>query len=97
MRRRAAIGGGPAQASAARPIGGLIGGAAPVGDDGPVSGLGPGARGRAGDQLGHHGQMRLGQVPVAQPVVHVGQLVLDRLLPAWLTGTVSSLISNVRV
>ena len=47
------------------------------------------ARARArlgcGDQLRDHGEMRLGQVPVAQPVVHVGQLVLD----AGLHGTVA--------
>jgi hypothetical protein len=52
--------------------------AAPVGDHGAVR-LGPGQQARLGalDQFGHDGQVRLGQLPVAQPVVDVGQLVLD--------------------
>ena len=42
--------------------------------------LRPGQPARFGalDQLCHHRQVRIGQVPVAQPVMHVGELVLDR-------------------
>ncbi len=60
-------------------VGGPIRGTAPVGHHGPVR-FGPGHASRvgAGDQFGHHGQMRRGEVPVAQPVVYVGKLVLDR-------------------
>jgi hypothetical protein len=60
---------------------GLVCVTAPVRDDGAV-GFGPGhpARLSALDQFGHDGEVRFGQFPVTQAVVHVGQFVLDSRL-----------------
>ena len=59
---------------------------APVRHDGAV-GFRPGQAARLGalDQFGHDGEVCVGQLPVTQPMVHVGQLVLD----SCLRGTVA--------